>query len=95
LGTAGVPSRAVSRAWLDIYDVQPLGAWAAHAACKGETSLFFARDDVSQRGALAICRCCPVRRECVADAVANEPRYEQTGVLGGLTPRERGGWRRW
>jgi WhiB family redox-sensing transcriptional regulator len=85
----------MSRVWLDIYDVQPLGAWAEQAACKGKTTLFFARDEVSQHQAVAICRSCPVRAECAADAVAQEPHYEQTGVLAGLTPRERGGWRRW
>lgn len=40
----------------------------------------------AQRKAAAICRHCPVIRECAADALDNEMEF---GVWGGMTERQR------
>lgn len=40
----------------------------------------------AQRKAAAICRNCPVKRECGADALDNKVEY---GIWGGLTERRR------
>jgi WhiB family redox-sensing transcriptional regulator len=68
--------------------------WQLDAACAGlDTSLFYQADN--ERGASvrkremkakAICAQCPVRRECLKDALAN---HEPFGVWGGLNADER------
>lgn len=71
--------------------------WTERAACRGhETDLWFSGDRPGKNGltpraserarAQEICGSCPVREECLADAVA---RGERFGVWGGLTPRQR------
>ena len=60
--------------------------WAFAASCR--TS---APDDLFVRGAVqhrakAICSGCPVRTECLAEALDNQVEW---GVWGGLTERER------
>lgn len=69
--------------------------WHVHAACLGvDTGLFFIDRSNTQRykAAVSICRQCPVRAECLNDALTAERglgvrlRY---GVWGGLTPRQR------
>jgi WhiB family redox-sensing transcriptional regulator len=69
--------------------------WWSLAACRGRTTLFFASDEFSQRCAVEVCRRCPVRRQCLADAVATEGpghRGERYGVVAGLTAEQRRGW---
>jgi WhiB family transcriptional regulator, redox-sensing transcriptional regulator len=62
-----------------------LGAWELYAACcKVDPELFF--DTALVEEAQAICSSCPVRRECLEDALAHP---EQHGVWGGTTARER------
>jgi WhiB family redox-sensing transcriptional regulator len=53
--------------------------WTARAACKGT-------DPDEQNRAKLICRGCPVRTECLADALDNRIEF---GVWGGMTERER------
>lgn len=62
--------------------------WSEHAACKGRTALFFpvGEDPESYKPALAICAVCPVRDECLADALA---KGEMDGVRGEMTPADR------
>jgi WhiB family redox-sensing transcriptional regulator len=63
--------------------------WAARAACRTEdANLFFSDSDDSVAEAKRICQPCPVRAECLAEALRTEdgPRY---GISGGLTPDER------
>lgn len=60
--------------------------WRARAACRGDgPGLFFADDDASIEAAKAICAACPVRTECLEDAVAGH----EYGVWGGTTGRQR------
>jgi hypothetical protein len=70
--------------------------WRARAECAGrDTDIFYGADGTRGRPvarsyeqrAKAICRRCPVARECLAYAIrTNEP----WGIWGGLTPDERG-----
>lgn len=60
--------------------------WAERAACKQT-----APDELFVRGAeqhrvKQICTACPVRTECLAEALDNEMEW---GVWGGMTERER------
>lgn len=67
-------------------------AWVERAACRGEDpEMWFptgTRDlsGVQTRYAKAVCRVCPVRRECLNDALVNGIRY---GIWGGRTEGER------
>jgi WhiB family redox-sensing transcriptional regulator len=57
--------------------------WADDAACRGmDTKLFFPERGEQAATAKAICRRCPVRRECLDVAQVN-------GVWGGLSATER------
>lgn len=60
--------------------------WASQAACKREDpdSLFV--QGAAQHQAKIVCRACPVRTECLADALDNRDEF---GVWGGMTERER------
>jgi Transcription factor WhiB len=54
--------------------------------------LFFADDPFSQRLAVTICRCCPVRQQCEADVLATESPTFRYGVRAGYTATERRRW---
>lgn len=66
-------------------------SWHLHAACVGtETDVFFppmggngAYDEAKR-----ICDRCPVKTECLADALENETEF-RAGMYGGKTPAER------
>lgn len=63
--------------------------WWWRAACKDvPLDVFFPgpSNGCSYTVARAICAACPVRRECLADAVAGDAEY---GMWGGLTPDQR------
>lgn len=75
--------------------------WADHAACRdGDPDALFVQG-AAQNRAKAICMGCPVRTECLADALDHRIEF---GVWGGMTERERrallrrrpdvGSWRR-
>lgn len=60
--------------------------WAVHAACAGvDPDSLFVRG-AAQRQARQVCYTCPVRIDCLADALDSGTTY---GVWGGLTERER------
>jgi len=60
--------------------------WAASALCKqGSPDELFVRG-AEQHKAKVICQACPVRTECLAEALDNRMEW---GVWGGLTERER------
>lgn len=61
--------------------------WRASAGCKGaDPDLFFPERGESTGAAKAVCRECPVRRDCLEYALAN---VEKFGIWGGLSERER------
>ena len=60
--------------------------WAARAACKGDTpDALFVRG-AEQNKAKQVCAGCPVRTECLAEALDNQIEW---GVWGGMTERQR------
>ena len=73
--------------------------WMLAAACLGRPDLFFAPDESETRSerrrreaaAKSVCARCPVRSDCLADALASDERF---GIWGGLTERERRSLRR-
>lgn len=70
--------------------VQP--DWTELALCaQTDPELFFPEKGGAIRAAKRICAGCPVRAECLADALAHDERF---GVWGGLSERERRALRR-
>ena len=66
-------------------------SWLDLASCKGRPlSLWFpARGDAfSAKVAKSICRTCPVRAACLADALAHDGEYP-AGIYGGLSAQQR------
>lgn len=66
--------------------------WRDDAACAGlDTELFFPVDDraASVETPRRVCRGCPVRVACLADALAVEDPVRRFGIVGGTTPGER------
>lgn len=63
--------------------------WRDRAACVGhDPELWFAdTDPAATHAAIAVCRTCPVMRQCRAHAIA-APEWH--GTWGGLTPEELG-----
>lgn len=65
--------------------------WLSQARCVGmDPEIWFHRD--SQAEARRICRRCPVRKACLALAIAIESKpgnFAPHGVFGGLTARQR------
>ncbi|MDA0566519.1 WhiB family transcriptional regulator [Streptomonospora sp. S1-112] len=60
--------------------------WAARGLCrKTDPDALFVQGAAQNRAKL-ICRGCPVRTECLADALDNRIEF---GVWGGMTERER------
>ena len=60
--------------------------WPSQAACRtGNPDALFVQG-AEQNVAKRICRGCPVRYECLADALDNRIEF---GVWGGMTERER------
>ena len=59
--------------------------WATAAKCRGTGDVLFAVG-AAQRVVRALCEDCPVRRECLAEALDGRMEW---GVWGGLTERER------
>ncbi|HNA98654.1 MAG TPA: WhiB family transcriptional regulator [Marmoricola sp.] len=60
--------------------------WANAALCKGEKADALFVRGAEQHKAKVVCGACPVRTECLAEALDNEIEW---GVWGGLTERER------
>lgn len=59
--------------------------WAASAKCKGMGDVLFP-EGPEQRQVRQFCHDCPVRTDCLAEALDNRIEY---GIWGGLTERER------
>ena len=61
--------------------------WLDRAACDGlDVALFFPEEGENPTTALEVCKACPVRHDCLDEAIRNN---ETHGVWGGLTPRQR------
>lgn len=60
--------------------------WTAHAACRTTDPDELFVQGAAQNRAKAVCNGCPVRTECLADALDNRVEF---GVWGGMTERER------
>lgn len=68
--------------------------WVDHAVCGelGAAPMFpHKEDEYGITAAKANCYVCPVRDECLAQAMANNERF---GIWGGTTPEEREDFRR-
>lgn len=69
-----------------------MNAWRARAACAGQVpDVWFLPE--TEKEAIRICHGCPVRAECLADALTHEGAAEtgRYGIRGGLTPVQRSG----
>lgn len=76
LDTAAVPARDTG--WVD--------AWSSRGACRqGDPDALFVQGAAQNRAKL-VCAGCPVRAECLADALDSRVEF---GVWGGMTERER------
>ena len=64
----------------------PDQTWAARAACASEAPDQLFGKGAEQRDARTLCFSCPVRMECLAEALNSQSCF---GVWGGLTERER------
>jgi WhiB family redox-sensing transcriptional regulator len=60
--------------------------WSAQAKCQGVDPDELFVQGAEQNRAKIICKACPVRTECLADALDNQVEF---GVWGGMTERER------
>jgi WhiB family redox-sensing transcriptional regulator len=65
--------------------------WRQHAACIGLQDLFFITvngfpGQTQAKKAKAVCAECPVRQECLDEAIEFHAEW---GIWGGLAPRER------
>ena len=64
--------------------------WLQQAACRGlDPELFYPERKQRTTNAKAVCADCPVRQECLDDAMANETQRWRHGIFGGLTAQER------
>jgi WhiB family redox-sensing transcriptional regulator len=68
----------------------PASDWREYANCVGtDIELFFPeRPGPASKDARAICAACPVREDCLEDALAYDD-YDDYGIWGGTTPGER------
>jgi WhiB family transcriptional regulator, redox-sensing transcriptional regulator len=60
--------------------------WTARSACKTSDPDDLFVSGAAQNRAKAVCMGCPVRTECLSDALDNRVEF---GVWGGMTERER------
>jgi WhiB family transcriptional regulator, redox-sensing transcriptional regulator len=60
--------------------------WTGQAACRATDPDALFVQGAAQNRAKAVCLSCPVRTECLADALDNRIEF---GVWGGMTERER------
>lgn len=66
--------------------------WVDKAACAGlRTAVFFPHREDNEREAMAVCKNCPVKCECLEFALAHKIDY---GIWGGMGVRARNKLRR-
>lgn len=61
-------------------------AWVAQSACRNADPDELFVTGAAQKRAKVVCTGCPVRTECLSDALDNRVEF---GVWGGMTERER------
>ncbi|MET7871291.1 WhiB family transcriptional regulator [Streptomyces cyaneofuscatus] len=61
-------------------------SWRENAACHGTDAEELFADSAAQNRAKVVCGGCPVRTECLAEALDNRVEF---GLWGGMTERER------
>jgi WhiB family redox-sensing transcriptional regulator len=67
-------------------------AWLESANCTStDPEIFFSEESNTVKSARKICEECPVKTECLNDAIEKD---DQFGIRGGLTARERKNLRR-
>jgi WhiB family redox-sensing transcriptional regulator len=74
----------------------PLEDWRSKAKCKNYLELFFPSDASAvspDHPAIKMCRRCPVRQQCLDDALRFDS-FEDHGIRGGLTKAQRDTLRR-
>lgn len=80
-------------AWLDLTRLartRPLPGWERYAACAGRGFAdFFPDDGTSAKPAKETCEGCPVRYACLAHQIATSSTFDDHGVRGGTSVRER------
>lgn len=63
------------------------GGWQEDAACRdAPPELFFSTDDDARQQAMQLCGRCPVRSQCLEQALASNETY---GIWGGTDEHER------
>ncbi|MEV6393494.1 WhiB family transcriptional regulator [Streptomyces sp. NPDC051907] len=62
------------------------GHWSEDAACRGADPEVLFAESAQQTRAKEVCTACPVRTECLAEALDSRVEF---GVWGGMTERER------
>lgn len=62
--------------------------WRWGAECRDQDAEFWFMDEDDSGLALSYCGRCPVRRECLAEALT-EPRHRDYGIWGGTTRQQR------
>lgn len=83
--TAALPAGLRGQPVEDLLGIAP--EWDEQALCaQTDPEVFFPEKGGGTREAKRICRRCPVRTECLRDALDRDERF---GVWGGLTERER------
>jgi WhiB family transcriptional regulator, redox-sensing transcriptional regulator len=60
--------------------------WTALAKCRGTEDAMFGTMEFDQKRAIRLCAGCPVRSDCLAEALDNRIEW---GVWGGMTERQR------
>lgn len=61
--------------------------WWLHAECRGmDPAIFFPERGQDSRPAKACCAACPVRTQCLEDALEHDDHH---GIWGGTSERER------
>lgn len=78
--THDILGKAPAQGWTTVHD------WTASAACNTADPDELFVTGAAQNRAKAVCLGCPVRAECLADALDNRVEF---GVWGGMTERER------
>lgn len=66
--------------------------WRWQAACAGTPNLMFSENPNAIEAAKSICHGCPVREQCLDEAMRIEGGRtvnSRAGIYGGLTPHER------